>query len=196
MGAKKSSPAEALKAVIETLDSLEASEKQWVLQSAANLWSVTLASGAPGAAAGSGSGGVGGAAANLGSGANGQQVVNPQDPKSFIKLKNPQSETQRVTCLAYFLSNFRNTPAFKAKEIIALNTESRGPAFNVPRAVNNAANAKHKYLSSVGQGQKQITAHGEEVVEALPDLEKLKEVEARKATKRGRPKKRGKSKAS
>jgi hypothetical protein len=48
-------------------------------------------------------------------------------------------------------------------------------------------------LSSVGKGQKQITSHGEEIVEALPDGEKVKEIEAqRKKPKRGRPKKKAK----
>lgn len=196
MGPKKTSPADALKSVVETLDSLESNEKQWVLQSAASLWSITIAPNSSAAGAATGAGTNGGTFAGASPGGNGQQTDVQKDPKAFIKAKNPQSETQRVACLAYFLSNYRGTPAFKAKEIVALNTESRGPAFNVPRAVNNAANAKHKYLSSVGQGQKQITAHGEEVVEALPDLEKLKEVESRKATKRGRPKNKSKSKGA
>lgn len=186
MAAAKSSPADALKLVIEALDPLETAEKQWVLQSAASLWSVAAPalgsnnSGKPVGPAGAGSAPV----ANHG-----------QDLKSFVKAKNPQSETQRVACLAYYLANFRDTHAFKAADIAKLNTEAKGPAFNVPRAVSNAANAKHRYLSPVGKGQKQITSHGEEIVEALPDMEKVKEVEARKSARRGRPKKKSKKRA-
>lgn len=188
MGAKKQSPADALKTVVETLTPLEPNERQWVLQSAGNLWSVSVSTA------------FGGSGHNPAPapGTSGQQHAgNPQqEPKSFMKAKNPQSETQRVACLAYFLTNSRSTPAFKTTDITALNTEARGPTFNVARAVGNAANAKHKYLSSIGKGQKQITSHGEEIVDALPDLEKVKEIEARKPSKRGRPKKKKKSKGA
>lgn len=180
MAGRRVSPADALKVVIETLDPLEANEKQWVLQSAANLWTVAVT------AAGEGSPRATNAAAAPNAAA---LTKSAQDPKSFVKAKDPQSETQRVACLAYYLANFRDTHAFKAADISKLNTEAKGPTFNVPRAVGNAANAKHRYLSTVGKGQKQITSHGEEIVEALPDIEKVKEVEARKTTKRGRPKK-------
>jgi len=183
VAAKKISPADALKLVIETIGQLEMNEKHWVLHSAASLWTVALPA-------------VGGAAPNpaLTNGAAKAPAGAQQEAKTFMKEKDPKSETQRVACLAYFLANVRNTHAFKTADVKKLNTEAKGPTFNVARAVGNAANAKHGYLSSVGRGQKQITSHGEEIVEALPDAAKVKEVEAqRKRPKRGRRGKKRKS---
>jgi len=180
MASKKKSPADVLKLVIEALDPLGPTEKQWVLQSAASLWTVTLAAPAASAAI----------ALGTSSGAAKPAPVTQQDAKTFLKTKDPPTETQRVACLGYYLANFRDTHAFKAADIKKLNTEAKGPNFNVPRAVGNAANSKHGYLSSVGKGQKQLTTHGEEIVEALPNGDRVKEIEAqRKKPKRGRRKK-------
>lgn len=191
MAAKKNDSTSALVAVVDALEPLNDGDRQWVLQSAASKFSVAIQLAASAnvsagnqPAAGAGPSAVGTARPNANT-----------DVKTFVKDKDPNSETQRVACLAYYLANFRDTHAFKTLDISKLNTEAKGPTFNVARAVNNAANAKHKYFSPVGKGQKQITSHGDEIVEALPDLEKVKEVEARKSTKRGRPKKKSKKSA-
>lgn len=44
------------------------------------------------------------------------------------------------------------------------------------RAVNNATN-QSRYLAAAGHGRKQITALGEDVVNALPDQDAVKAVE-------------------
>jgi hypothetical protein len=193
MSAKKKSPADALRAVVETLDGLKLNEKQWVLQSAANLWTVLLSSGGGIMAGGTGSGsqtGTGGSTAGEGGL---QTPIKQLDAKTFIKSKNPNSETQRVACLAYYLNHARDVAAFKTAEITKLNTEARGPDFNTTRAIDNAARAACGFLSPIGKGQKQLTAFGEEIVEALPSQEAVRALEStRKAGKRGGKGKKGK----
>jgi hypothetical protein len=95
-------------------------------------------------------------------------------PKKFMTDKRPRTDAERVTCLAYYLSHFRETPQFKTAEITATNVDAaQKPLSNPTVAVNDAAN-KYNFLAPAGSGRKQITARGEAVVEALPDREKVK----------------------
>src|SRR5262249_5374315 len=88
-------------------------------------------------------------------------------PKNFLAQKDPKTDAQRITCLAYYLTHYKATPQFKTKELTALNTEAAQPKLSNPAvAVNNAAGSK--YLSAAGGGKKQITVNGEKLVEALP----------------------------
>jgi hypothetical protein len=94
-------------------------------------------------------------------------------PKQFMTQKRPSSELERITCLAYYLTHNRSTPAFKTRDITKLNTEAAQPAFS--NAAVFARNAvQSEWLSKAGGGSKQITALGEAVVEALPDRDKVK----------------------
>lgn len=105
-------------------------------------------------------------------------------PKQFLRAKNPQSGVQRVACLAYYLSHYRAQPHFKTKDLTALNVEAAGTKIGNPsQSVDNATKQSH-YLAPAGKGNKQITAFGEEVVEALPDQDAVKAVEQRKPKKR------------
>jgi hypothetical protein len=122
----------------------------------------------------------GGAAPILKSGKGDEQSNNqtPSDkltPKQFLAKKKPDNNYERVACLAYYLTNYRNTPTFKTKDIDALNTESAHNFRNAPRDVMHATSA-YRYLSPAGGGKKQITSLGEAVVDALPDREKVKAV--------------------
>lgn len=113
-------------------------------------------------------------------------------PKAFMAEKRPSSEIERMTCLAYYLSRYRNTTAFKTREITKLNTEAAQPNFsNAAVFARNADTAG--YLSKAGGGSKQITVLGEAVVDAMPDREKVKAaiennkvVSKRRASRRGR----------
>jgi hypothetical protein len=92
-------------------------------------------------------------------------------PKAFLKAKKPITDVQRVACLAYYLTNARQMAHFKTKDITSLNTEAAGDRFsNAALAVNNATN-QNRFLAPAGKGNKQITGHGEDVVNALPDQE-------------------------
>jgi hypothetical protein len=77
-----------------------------------------------------------------------------------------------VTCLAYYLTHARSTQSFKTKELTALNTEAAGGKLsNISGTARNAVTKG--FLSGAGAGNKQITARGEAIVEALPDRERL-----------------------
>ena len=114
--------------------------------------------------------------------------------KQFMSQKRPSSEIERITCLAYFLSHNKGIPAFKTRDLTKLNTDAAQPSFsNATIFARNAVQAE--YLSLAGGGQKQISALGEAVVEALPDRDKVKAaIEAHK-TNRKRRGKRGKKSA-
>jgi hypothetical protein len=113
-------------------------------------------------------------------------------PKDFLFRKQPQTDVERVACLAYYLTHYRDTPHFKTIDISLLNTEAAQVKFsNAAYAVANAANAG--LLVSAGKGAKQLSAQGERYVEALPDRAAAKEVlagirsrRARKASKNNR----------
>jgi len=94
-------------------------------------------------------------------------------PKEFLFQKKPQSDVERVTALAYYLTHYRDTPYFKTLDISKLNTEAAQAKFsNAAYAVENAA--KYGYLVPASKGNKQLSASGELFVEALPDREAAK----------------------
>jgi hypothetical protein len=95
-------------------------------------------------------------------------------PKEFLRQKQPRTDVDRVVCLAYYLTHYRDTPHFKTLDISQLNTEAAQIKFaNAAVAVNNAA--IYGYLSAATKGNKQITALGESFVEALPDRDAARE---------------------
>jgi hypothetical protein len=99
--------------------------------------------------------------------------IGEMKPREFMRVKAPESDVDRVACLAYYLTNGRQTASYTSRELSAINTEAAGPKINMSRAVDNAAK-QSGYLASAGKGKKQITTYGEDVVEALPDYEKVK----------------------
>jgi len=89
-------------------------------------------------------------------------------PKAFLFAKAPQTNVERVACLAYYITHIRNTPFFKTLDISKLNTEAAQPKFaNSTYSVNDAVRAN--LLVQGSRGQKQISAIGEGYVQALPD---------------------------
>jgi hypothetical protein len=89
--------------------------------------------------------------------------------------KRPEYDIERATCLAYYLTHYRQTDAFTTRDLTAINTEARGRAFsNLSMAATNAIGAG--YLAAVGRGKRRITDRGEALVDALPDREKVTEV--------------------
>ncbi len=98
-------------------------------------------------------------------------------PKAFLAEKRPKTDVHRVTCLAYYLTHFRDTPHFKTIDISKLNTEAAQPKFsNAAVAVDNAT--KYGYLVAAVKGTKQMSSMGESFVQALPDHAAAKEVTA------------------
>lgn len=94
-------------------------------------------------------------------------------PKSFVMQKQPRTDVERVACLAYYLTHYRDTPHFKTLDISKLNTEAAQPKFsNATVAVDNAT--KTNYLVAATTGNKQLSGPGELFVLKLPDREAAK----------------------
>lgn len=108
--------------------------------------------------------------------------------KVFMAQKRPASDMERITCLAYYLTHYRNISAFKTVELTKLNTDAAQPKLSNPAA--SARNAVGQdYLSLAGGGRKQITTRGEAMVIALPDRSKVKEALATNPLRRRRQQK-------
>ncbi len=106
-------------------------------------------------------------------------------PKEFMSEKRPITDVDRVVCVAYYLTHYRDTPQFKTLDVSALNTEAAQPKFsNSSVAVENAT--RDGLLVPAVKGTKQITAAGERYVDLLPDRER-----AREALRQFRPRRSG-----
>jgi hypothetical protein len=89
-------------------------------------------------------------------------------PKDFLYTKQPEKVTERIACLAYYLTHCRDTPHFTTIDISKLNTEAAQLKLTNPSlAISNAIKAG--LLTSAGKGTKQLSAIGERFVDALPD---------------------------
>ena len=96
-------------------------------------------------------------------------------PKEFLFQKQPKTDVDRIACLAYYLTHYRDTRHFKTVDISKLNTEAAQVKFsNTAYAVANASNTG--LLVPAGKGFKQLSAVGERYVEALPDRDAAREV--------------------
>lgn len=112
-------------------------------------------------------------------------------PKEFLRDKSPHTDIERVACLAYYLTHYRDLPHFKTLDISALNTEAAQPKFsNSALAVNNAATAG--ILVQATKGSKQISGPGELFVQALPDRDaaraSIANIRSKKRSKKSTPK--------
>jgi hypothetical protein len=94
-------------------------------------------------------------------------------PKDFLREKSPRQDSERIACLAYYLTHYRETPHFKTVDLSTLNTEAAQPKFsNAAVAVNNAT--RDGLLVQALKGKKQISAAGEVFVQTLPDRDAAK----------------------
>jgi hypothetical protein len=111
-------------------------------------------------------------------------------PKQFILEKQPRTDVERIACLGYYLTHYRETPNFKTLDLSKLNTEAAQPKFS--NAANSTSNAvKTGYLVPSTRGQKQLSAAGEQFVRALPERDAAKAAMAvtrpRRRKKRSQP---------
>lgn len=99
-------------------------------------------------------------------------------PKEFLLEKKPNTNIERVACLAYYLAHYRDTPRFRAIDINKLNTEAAQIKLPDPsNAVKHAVRAG--YLTAATKDTKQLSAEGERYVAALPDRDAAKAVKPR-----------------
>ncbi len=109
----------------------------------------------------------------------------PPSPKDFLLQKQPNTDIERVACLAYYLTHYRNMQHFKTGDVRKLNTEAAQSAFaNVSNAVSNAQQGA--FLASVSRGVRQLSAQGERYVDELPDQAAAKAAMQKRKPKRAR----------
>jgi hypothetical protein len=93
--------------------------------------------------------------------------------RQFLRSKAPVTDLERYVCLAYYLTHFMSTPKFTSREIQKLNSDAGGQNFSNAAATATNATRQSKLLGNAGQGKRRITLRGEELVEALPDRQKV-----------------------
>ena len=108
-------------------------------------------------------------------------------PKDFLFEKDPSTDVDRVACLAYYLTHYRDSAHFKTTDISKLNTEAAQVKFSNPSAALNNA-IRSGLLTPASQGKRQLTAHGERYVEALPDRTAAKQFLSQSRPRRTRKK--------
>lgn len=105
--------------------------------------------------------------------------------KEFLMDKEPRSDVERVTCLAYYLTHYANTRHFKTLDITKLNTDAaQRKLSNAADSVDNATKAG--LLVPAVKGTKQLSAMGEQYVRALPDREAAAQVRAKYRPRRSK----------
>lgn len=164
---------EALGKVLSALEPLTSDQMKFVLKTAADRLGFNIPMKATGQPQGADGALIGSMAEEARPNDENLSITN-MTPKAFIKAKQPDSDVLRATCLAYYLTHARNQVHFKTEDIVALNTEAAYQNFgNALKTVNNAM-ARSRFLAPAGSGKKQITTHGEDVVNALPDQATVK----------------------
>lgn len=181
-------PVGALVSVMRILEPLDLAGRQWVLQSAASRWNLSIQD----------------VEVNAGEHLNrpvpsprpdviddGQSAIDKKDIRAFIRSKRPVSDVQRVACFGFFIQRTKSLQGFTSKDIAETHTESGGSSFDVKRALDNATR-QSMYLSNRANREKQLTMLGEDVVAALPNQELVKQIES-EAKERGERRVRKKS---
>lgn len=155
---------DALNLILSTLNRLEPDARQRVLSSVITFFGAEASPRASQAPSSPKPGGL----SNLGF-----STSNAPTPKAFLVEKQPRTDVERVACLAYYLTHYRDTPYFKTLDLGKLNTEAAQPKFsNAAYSSNNAL--KMGYLAAANKGMRQLSAAGEQFVAALPDRDAAK----------------------
>lgn len=179
MGGKKHSDmATVLAKVIADLGDLSSEEQQKLLETVATFFGLQVMPQGPAQTKG-----IKASTSVLPAPGGGFSEYRDLSPKEFIMQKQPRTDVERVACLAFYLTNYRNTPHFKTIDISKLNTDAaQSKLSNAHVAVDNATKAG--YLVPAVKGAKQISAPGELFVQALPDREAAKAVMVRTKPRR------------
>jgi hypothetical protein len=82
--------------------------------------------------------------------------------------KDPQTNVERIACLAYYLTRYRDTKHFRTLDLSKINTEAAQPKFaNATYSLTNAL--RSGLIVPASGGLRQLSALGELFVNALPD---------------------------
>jgi restriction endonuclease Mrr len=150
--------------VLALLNELDAAARERLLYTASAYFGVSRRGDRPTALS------VGG---NVGSPAGTFSEDRSISAKDFVMQKQPKTDVERVACLAFYLTHYRDARFFKTLDISKLNTDAAQVKFaNAAYAVANAEKAG--LLAPAQRGQKQLSAVGEQFVLALPDRDAAK----------------------
>lgn len=105
--------------------------------------------------------------------------------QDFMRNKAPRNNCQTIACLAFYLEKKEKMVEFGAKEIKDAAQRARLP--QITTITQDIQNAQYQYHfvapSTQDKRKKTLTVVGEEVVEALPDQEKVKTIVAEERIK-------------
>jgi hypothetical protein len=107
-------------------------------------------------------------------------------PKDFIFEKDPRTEPERLACLAYYLTHYRDTPYFKTVDLTRLNTEAAQRSLSNPAVASSNAIRDGFFVSAPKAGYKQLSAMAERFVHALPNRTEALQLKQRMASRRSR----------
>src|SRR5271170_6826488 len=68
--------------------------------------------------------------------------------KDFIFEKEPATEPERMACLAYYLTHYKDMPHFKTVDLTRLNTEAAQRTFSNPAVASNNASRDGFFVSA------------------------------------------------
>jgi hypothetical protein len=155
---------DALQVIISALSRLDERSRERVLQSVATFFGTTVSGPVQRETTISKRPGLGGLDFS---------ADNAPSPKDFMMEKQPRTDVERIACLAFYLTYYRELPHFKTLDLAKLNTEAAQPKFsNAGFSTTNALNMG--YLATAINGHRQLSAAGEQFVRALPDREAAK----------------------
>lgn len=87
--------------------------------------------------------------------------------KTFVLAKQPQTDVERILCLAYCFVHFLRRLEFTAADLASLNGEAGLPRLSNPSfAVRKAV--KRTLLDCATERGRRLTVYGEELVASLP----------------------------
>ncbi|MBP7006092.1 hypothetical protein KBB27_03150 [Patescibacteria group bacterium] len=108
-------------------------------------------------------------------GGGGEIVASPADNiKAFLKGKNPANKYQQTAVLAYYLKKNNSEEQFGKESIETANQQAGGRTIDDITGTLNDAKNKYGFFGAGAGGKKILLAYGEDVVEALPNQEKVK----------------------
>ncbi len=95
--------------------------------------------------------------------------------KEFMVEKNPLTNIDRMACLGFYLTHYKDTPHFKTLDLSKLNTEAAQQKFTNPAQATKDATRGGIFVPAT-KGHKQLSAMGEQYVQALPDKREAKKI--------------------
>lgn len=164
----------AIQAALEVLEPLNETQRRFAVSMILSRLGMSAPDGTPGlppGVPGSG-GGVPGLVPPQATGSE----IKALSSKDFLKQKQPRTDLERFLCLAYYLTHAKDITQFTTRDITKLNGEAHGQNFTNAAATAQNGMKQSKFFSKASGGKKRITTLGESVVEALPSVEKVKEV--------------------